>query len=839
MSKNQSWMARLLVISLLAGAIPAAAQAQTEQGISLSLNGGPVRFSVEPQLVNSTLMVPLRDVSTALGVTVEWEQAAKTATAVKGERSIQLTVGSTTAYRGDTAVTLAEAPVTVQDKLLVPLRFFSESFDFNVYWDGANRAVSIVDADKSLPTVGSAARLQELLKESGFGTDSGSGFAATGAVAEKAMSSAAAAAPAAAAQAKSADAAGGAGYSGTNVQVEGVDEADIIKTDGQYIYQVNRDRVIVTSAVPADNMSVVGTVYVDDRNFYPRELYVDDRHLVVIGTTFHPQSGEPVQPEPMPLLGDKPAVSANPSAAVDSGSSASVERMPVVAPAGGELKKIAVRPNPGRSTTKTIVYDLADRSSLRPVRETELEGNYISSRKIGDALYVITNKYMNSFQLMRPNGAEAGAGTDASLPAYRDSNAGTNFQTIGLEDVRYFPKAVKPNYLLIGGLNLGEPGKNMQVTSYLGSGQHVYASASNLYIGVNEYEAAPEGPVALAAPADEQADRSMPPSWTPPETQTVIYKFGLNQGTVHYEGRGKVPGHPLNQFSMDEHNGFFRIATTSGAMWRNDEFTSKNNVYVLDASMQTVGKLEDLAPGERIYSVRYAGDRAYMVTFRNVDPLFVIDLKEPAAPAVLGKLKIPGYSDYLHPYDENHLIGFGKETVEVANKGAGGPGEETMAYYQGMKIAMFDVSDVNNPKELFKETIGDRGTHSDLLHNHKALLFSREKQLMAFPVTVMEVPNNKAADPTAYGEFAFQGAYVYGIDLQQGFQLRGKITHLTDDDLKKSGSGWYDGSRNVERLLYIGDILYSASPDAVKANRLSDLQEVGSVTLPPWTPKQP
>lgn len=815
MSKNKLWAASLLAAALLAGTIPAAAHASSGQGFSLSLNGGPVRFSVEPQLVNSTLMVPLRDVSTALGVTVQWEQATQTATAVKSGRSIRLTVGSTTAYRGDTAVTLGEAPVTMQDKLLVPLRFFSESFDFNVYWDSANRTVSIVDADKSLPTVGSVARLQELLKESGLDANSGSRFSLAnkemGIAIDNTMSSASAAAPAAAAEAGSLTGAGrGADYSGTNVQVDGVDEADIVKTDGQYIYQVNRDRVIVTSAVPAESMSVVGTVYWDDRNFYPRELYVDDRHLVVIGTSHHPQPGVP-----------------------------GPEQMPIVGSGARELNMIAPMPNPGRSTTKTIVYDLADRSQLKPVRETELEGRYISSRKIGDALYVITNKNLNLFSLMRSDGAPEDSNTDASLPAYRDSNAGTAFHTIGLEDIRYFPKAIVPNYLLIGGLDLGDPSKNMQVTGYLGSGQHVYASTSNLYIGVNEVETVQTDPAALTSSAATPDSGLMPPGWAPPDTATVIYKFSLNQGTVRYDGRGKVPGHPLNQFSMDEHNGLFRIATTSGEMWRNDEYTSKNNVYVLDGSMQTIGKLEDLAPGERIYSVRYAGDRAYMVTFRNVDPLFVIDLKVPTAPKVLGQLKIPGYSDYLHPYDENHLIGFGKEAVEVAHIDAGNRGPASMAYYQGMKIAMFDVSDVNNPKELFKETIGDRGTHSDLLYNHKALLFSKEKNLMAFPVTVMEVNNKSTTDPTAYGQLAFQGAYVYGIDLQKGFQLRGKITHLTADDLKQSGSGRYDDNRRIERLLYIDDVLYSASPDALKANRLSDLQEVGAVTLPPWTPQQP
>jgi uncharacterized secreted protein with C-terminal beta-propeller domain len=119
-----------------------------------------------------------------------------------------------------------------------------------------------------------------------------------------------------------------------------------------------------------------------------------------------------------------------------------------------------------------------------------------------------------------------------------------------------------------------------------------------------------------------------------------------------------------------------------------------------------------------------------MVTFKDVDPFFVLDLTDPAQPKILGKLKIPGYSDYLHPYDENHIIGFGKETIELS-----GYNEKSMAFYQGLKIAVFDVTDVNQPVEMSKVVIGDRGSDSELLRNHKALLFSREKNLLALPVT--------------------------------------------------------------------------------------------------------
>ena len=144
--------------------------------------------------------------------------------------------------------------------------------------------------------------------------------------------------------------------------------------------------------------------------------------------------------------------------------------------------------------------------------------------------------------------------------------------------------------------------------------------------------------------------------------RTVITKFGLDDGEVEFLGTGDVKGHILNQFSMDEYDEHFRIATTSGNFWQGD---SANNVYVLDPDLEVVGELEDLAPGEKIYSVRFMGEKGYVVTFKKIDPLFVIDLSDHENPSVLGKLKIPGYSDYLHPYDENHIIGIGKETVEA------------------------------------------------------------------------------------------------------------------------------------------------------------------------------
>ena len=174
---------------------------------------------------------------------------------------------------------------------------------------------------------------------------------------------------------------------------------------------------------------------------------------------------------------------------------------------------------------------------------------------------------------------------------------------------------------------------------------------------------------------------------------------------------------------MDEYEQHFRIATTTRQVWDSDKMSS-NNVYILDDELDVVGELEDLAPGEKIYSVRFMGKKGYIVTFKKIDPLFVIDLSDHSNPLVLGKLKIPGYSDYLHPYDENHLIGIGKDTVEAADELTESRGLD-FGWYQGVKMAIFDVTDVENPIELHKVVIGDRGTDSPVLYDHKAFLFDR------------------------------------------------------------------------------------------------------------------
>jgi inhibitor of cysteine peptidase len=300
------------------------------------------------------------------------------------------------------------------------------------------------------------------------------------------------------------------------------------------------------------------------------------------------------------------------------------------------------------------------------------------------------------------------------------------------------------------------------------------------------------------------------------EDETTIHRFSFEKGSINYVGSGKTPGRILNQFSLDEYEGKLRVATTKGNLWSG---SSRNNLYVLDENMKIAGKLEDLAPGERIYSVRFMGKKAYVVTFKKVDPLFLIDFSD-LNPKVLGKLKIPGYSDYLHPYDENHIIGIGKDAIDAE--------EGNFAWYQGLKMAMFDVSDVENPKEVDTVLLGARGSESPVLHNHKAFLFDKEKQLLVIPATLTEKKNN--AKPNEYGDFVFQGALVFQVT-PTGFKLRGNVTHIEDPQTYLKSGYYFESQSAIERSLYINDVLYTFSASRLQLNSLHDLQTLRKIDL--------
>ncbi|MFA6523363.1 MAG: beta-propeller domain-containing protein [Candidatus Peribacteraceae bacterium] len=558
-----------------------------------------------------------------------------------------------------------------------------------------------------------------------------------------------------------------ADYSQTNVQVQGVDEADIVKTDGTYLYIVTGNSIRIVRAVPAGSMQLLSTLFDEDSTFSPSELYVDGDRLIVLGSSW-------VKSGPISILQG--------------------------------TARTTITPYPyGTSRMQARIYDVSDRSKPTLERKVSFDGWTVSSRMIGHKLTLVINQPMRWVTAPLPSSIKTE--TDV-LPLFSDTNDGGSFRPVETcADVIILPREPFPQYLTVGVIDVSKPTSDVQRTVVLGNASNVYASLQNLYV---------------AAPQTVYSWRS---AIGRSEEKTNLYRFAFTDNGAELKAEGSVPGRILNQFSMDEHANTFRIATTKGNSW-DETVVSSNNLYVQNLSLETVGKIEDLAPGEQIYSVRFLGNRAYMVTFKNTDPLFVLDTSDPRNPMLLGKLKIPGYSDYLHPYDETHLLGFGKEAVDAK--------DGQFAWYQGMKIALFDVTDVANPRELYKETIGDRGTTSPLLSNHKALLFEKDRKLLSFPVTVYELTAEQKAgsDPGAYGSPVFQGAYVYDLTLNGGFKLRGTLTHYGEDTFAKVGSYWYDSGKDVQRVVRIGESLYTISAQEVTGNALSTLSEQGSVLFP-------
>jgi hypothetical protein len=460
------------------------------------------------------------------------------------------------------------------------------------------------------------------------------------------------------------------------------------------------------------------------------------------------------------------------------------------------------------------MWDISDRANPELARETEFEGSYLTSRKIGDSVYFVVNTYPQVYSLT----AEQAAGNESIIPLYMDtaSSQGKFVPSCGCHEVGYIVPGPVQSFITFVSISISDPEAEIRKEVIVGSGQMAYASAENIFIA--EYSSYPVLRT-IALPADSQPGLASEPE--EPRETTAIHKFSLDSGQIAYQGSGDVPGRLLNQFSMDEYQGYLRVATTRGFSW--GEAGSSNNIYVLDDGLEITGRLEGLAPGEQIYSARFAGARGYLVTFKKVDPLYVVDLSEPGSPEILGKLKIPGYSDYLHPYDENHIIGIGKEAAEAE--------EGDFAWYQGLKLALFDVTDVANPVEIHKAVIGDRGTDSEALHDHKAFLFDRERDLLVIPVLLAEFSQDPEELPEwSYGDYVFQGAYVYSLTTEGGFELRGTVTHFNDDEeFEKSGYYFGGGGYSVRRSLFIDGVLYTFSDNRLKLNDLSRLDELASL----------
>jgi len=325
--------------------------------------------------------------------------------------------------------------------------------------------------------------------------------------------------------------------------------------------------------------------------------------------------------------------------------------------------------------------------------------------------------------------------------------------------------------------------------SVVGSGEIVYSTAANLYVTSNRFEdvlASSRGRV-LKDPV------------------TRIHKFDITDPRLaRYVGSGDVPGYLLNQFAMSEHLGYLRVASTLDPTWALGARPrlSRNQVTVLSdkgGQLVAIGSVGNLARGERIYSVRFIGAMGYVVTFRQIDPLFVIDLRKPSRPKVLGRLKVSGYSGYLHPISDTLLIGVGR-TVKA--------NEPT-----GLQISLFDVSDPAKPKRLSVRTLGIYGT-SEVEQDHHAFLYWSPKRLMVIPATIVYTSDYKSQ---------FVGALALTVSRSGGLGVPERLTHAKRLHVPEVFQG-------IRRSLVIGDRLVTISDDGVL---FSDLDSLADLT---WVP---
>jgi len=638
---------------------------------------------------------------------------------------------------------------------------------------------------------------------------------------------------------------GASDFSTTNVQIEGVDESDIVKNDGKYIYSVvDNKKVVIVNAYPADDMKILSEInFSDDENNYYGNVYnilIKDDKLIVFSRG---------------------------SKTIETGVSCDKVAYNIRARCGSYYKDYIV----------VNVYDVSDRENPELEDEFVVDGNFEDARMIGDYVYVISNKYVDFYNgidlpVYSVNGVEKTiAPSDIYYFDYPDSGytfttvtaidldkgksnskvflAGYSSTIFVSEDNIYLSYQKSISYKDIYGkivngvfIPLLPESEKKKVNDVMDSDKTIYEKMQDIEEIVSDYSDS------LTGNAKAEFDKDLMDKMIDfqieiqKETEkTVIHRIEIDGLDVDYRGVGEVPGTVLNQFSMDEHKGYLRVATTTGHVSRTGEATSLNHLYILDINdekMPIVGSVEDLAAGERIYSARFIGDRAYMVTFKKIDPLFVIDVKNPEKPEVLGYLKVSGYSDYLHPFNEEGtlIIGVGKET-----RG----GDENFAWYQGVKVSLFDATDVNNPVELSKIEIGDRGTDSYALYDHKAFTFDRNRGLLVLPILLAEVDetqrnDNYFSDPdSAYGISVWQGAYVMKLDKdKEEIEVVGKITHMDETDFGDDNQGWfgwryYNDGKSVKRSLYMDNILYTISNAMIKANDIdSDYDEVNSVKLP-------
>ncbi|MDH3657163.1 MAG: beta-propeller domain-containing protein [Nitrosopumilus sp.] len=599
---------------------------------------------------------------------------------------------------------------------------------------------------------------------------------------------------------------GGSEYSTTNVQVANVDEPDYLKNDSKYVYIVSKNTLSIIDAYPAESAKLILKIALDIESQYIQNMFLNDDRLVIF---YNGQSDDEI----IPLFDFVPRRSYSP-------------------------------------VTHALIIDVSDKENPTILKDYSIDGHFRDARMIGDYAYFVTNSNID-YQYPR-------------LPVILERSI-----PIMTPEAFYFDNVEEfSNFNTLTAINIFYGTINSE-TFLMGYSGAFYVSEDNFYLTYQQnmpfgfYENSSRDrffdvvvPLLPNEIQDQiraiQNDSSMNSSmqWMKiselmqnsynemdkrdkeelfekirdalnqydakiqEETRkTIIHKISIDEDEIEYVAKGSVPGRLLNQFSMDQSGDRFRVATTTEYYTQYQGMVRANAVYVLDEQLNIVGGLDQIAPDESIFSARFMGDRLYLVTFQQIDPFFVIDLSTDT-PKVLGELKIPGFSNYLHPFDDEHIIGVGRDTKEIGND---------RVQQLGIKIALFNVADVNNPKVADDVIIGDSSTQSEALHNHKAFFFDKTRGVLSIPISgdsesLNEISSSKMIAPD-YNRW--NGFYVFDLDSSDGLDLKGTVTH-SDNDSRYYGMG-------NARTFYIDDVLYTASDEYLKMNFFNNLEEINSI----------
>ena len=560
-------------------------------------------------------------------------------------------------------------------------------------------------------------------------------------------------------------------YSETNNQVDGVDEMDNILTDGKYIYIQNYDKIQIVLAYTVESgIEVLDLVKeitfeeLSDNNnwFYFNGMYVDDERLLVVGNSYHYTCDEYYE-----------------------------DKEPSTDETGDVAEDDYYECRYYEYHTTTHVYEY-DKDTFELEDHFELSGYFVGSRKIGDALYFVTNEYI-PFYLAEYDDYDFSI--DNYLPSYHVN--GTEV-TLPYEDILYVEGTQPNNFTTFYGINLATNEVSTEVILGEG-GYNLYVSTENIYLTGTKWN----WNDALLLEMEEAADNDEEyvPEEDPYEITTSIIRIAIDDAIVSFGASGDVPGVALDQFAMDEKDGYVRIVTTgfNWWWWGTEQDDINNRLMVLDLDLEIISTLEHLGkPGESVQSTRFVGDYAYVVTFLRTDPFYVIDLSDPTNPTKLSELEIPGFSDYLQPINEDFILGIGYGDNE------GGT--------QGLKISLYDVSDKTNAvvaSELIYPYSEGSYMWTSTVYNHKDLLVSLDKGIIALPYT----ENTYDSDDNDYRWSYTTGVLVLNLDLEDGtISERARVEH-------SEANSW---DTYVYKSKFISDYLYTISSKFVMVSTLAD-----------------